>query len=397
MTSPDAPRPASSSRQKSKSREWIPRIWAGATAPAWFGLLSRNRFAVEWPYLHIAIIDSLTSPFNSLLGLAQDALFSRAIARKPFSEPPIFILGHWRTGTTLLHELLIQDERHSFPTSYQCVAPSHFLLTEWLATRCLSFMVPSRRPMDNMALGWDRPQEDEFALCNLGAQSPYLTMAFPNHPPRAQAYYELRDVTDTERDAWCRVLSKFMRAVNYRNPKRLVLKSPTHTWRMKVLSRLFPEARFVHIVRDPCTVYLSTVHLLKVLYSTQGFQKPRFEGLEEYVFNTFLDMHRALDDARAEVPTARFHELRYEDLVADPIGQLEAIYARLELGDFDPARPSVERYLERVKDYKTNRYELPVELHAEINRRWGEVIRRHGYWREPGQPLETRPAGQSRP
>ena len=45
-----------------------------------------------------------------------------------------------------------------------------------------------------MAAGWDRPQEDEFALCNMGVRSPYLTIAFPNHPPQDQDYLDFRGV-----------------------------------------------------------------------------------------------------------------------------------------------------------------------------------------------------------
>ena len=83
-------------------------------------------------------------------------------------------------GTTLLHELLIRDPRHAFPTTYECLVPHHFLMTESWLPKLLWWMMPSRRPMDNMPAGWDRPQEDEFALCLLGQPSPYERIAFPN-------------------------------------------------------------------------------------------------------------------------------------------------------------------------------------------------------------------------
>lgn len=98
-------------------------------------------------------------------------------------QPPVFIIGHWRTGTTLLHELLILDPRHNFPNTYQCLEPNHFLLTEKFFKSYFNFLLPTRRPMDNMEAGWDKPQEDEFALCMMGQPSPYLDVAFPNNPP----------------------------------------------------------------------------------------------------------------------------------------------------------------------------------------------------------------------
>src|SRR5687768_18104609 len=46
---------------------------------------------------------------------------------------------------------------------------------------------------------------------------------------------------------------------------RSILKSPPHTCRVPTLLRLFPDARFVHIVRDPYAVYPSTLHLWRIL------------------------------------------------------------------------------------------------------------------------------------
>ena len=41
---------------------------------------------------------------------------------------PVFVIGHWRAGTTLLHELLVRDPRHTYPNTYDCFGPNHFLL-----------------------------------------------------------------------------------------------------------------------------------------------------------------------------------------------------------------------------------------------------------------------------
>src|SRR4029077_5609932 len=91
----------------------------------------------------------------------------------------IFIIGHWRTGTTLLYELLTLDQRFIAPTPMECFAPA-VCLGFGRVLRWLSFMLPANRPMDNMPVGWDRPQEDEFALMNLGLGSPALEWAVVN-------------------------------------------------------------------------------------------------------------------------------------------------------------------------------------------------------------------------
>jgi hypothetical protein len=357
----------------------MPRIWEGCDFLAWMRLLFRNRFAVGLPYVYIAVVITFVSACHTVLRLIQDALFAAQVRQTPIPQSPLFILGHWRTGTTLLHELLILDERHSFPTTYECLEPNHFLLTERLLSRLFWFLMPSRRPMDNMAAGWDRPQEDEFALCMMGQPSPYLTIAFPNHPPQDQEALDLEGLSPLKRAAWKRAFLLLLRRITFRNPKRLVLKSPTHTCRIRTLLELFPDARFVHIVRDPYVVFASTVNLWKSLHQTHGLQTPTFAGLEEQVFTTFTRMYQKLEEGRKLVEPSCFYELRYEDLVSDPIGEMWKLYDHLGLGGFEAVRPQLEEYLAKNRDYRTNKYQLAPELRAEITRRWGDVIRQYGY------------------
>ena len=91
--------------------------------------------------------------------------------------------------------MMVLDEQHTSPSTYACLAPSHFLLTEEFARQWLNFLLPEHRPMDNMPIGWERPQEDEFALANLGIPSPYLKIAFPNEPDHYPEYLTLEGVS----------------------------------------------------------------------------------------------------------------------------------------------------------------------------------------------------------
>ncbi|MHB1034426.1 MAG: sulfotransferase family protein [Pirellulales bacterium] len=362
-----------------KDRPWIPRFWDGMNFSAWLRILSRARFIVHWQCIGMAFMITLFSAANSLLGYLQTLIYGRRVARTEIKQPPIFILGHWRSGTTYLHELLILDERHTYPTTLECFAPHHFLLSEWFISRWLRFLAPARRPMDNVAVGWDRPQEDEFALCNMGLPSPYLTMAFPNGGFQDQDYLDFHGVAPEARARWKQKLLWFLKQVTFRKPKRIVLKSPPHTARIKLLLELFPDARFVHIVRDPYAIFPSTVNLWKSLYREQGLQSPRFEGLEDHVFETFNRMYASFDQERDLLGPGQFCEVRYEELVRDPVGQMRAIYDALELGEFDKALPAIEAYAANVADYQTNRFKLAPETRAEISRRWGEFIEKYGY------------------
>jgi omega-hydroxy-beta-dihydromenaquinone-9 sulfotransferase len=368
-------------QSRANRREWAPRFWEGCHFFAWMRLLIRNRFAVNWRYWYIAVIITLISVLHTLLRLFQTIRYGRQLARTKVRHAPIFIIGHWRTGTTLLHELMILDDRHNYPTTYECLSPNHFLFTEGFFSRWMGFLLPAHRPMDNMSAGWDRPQEDEFALCMLGQPSPYLTVAFPNHGPVFPEYLDLEGISPRALAGWKKTFLSFLQQITARDSRRLVLKSPPHTARIKVLLQMFPNARFIHIIRNPYVIFPSTIHLWKSLYRNHGLQNPNYQGLEEYVLTTFLRLYEKLEEGKQLVDPSRFYQLRYEDLITDPIRQMRALYDHLELGEFERVLPKLEDYLRSVEGYETNKYEITPEMRSKIAQRWGPVIRRYGYER----------------
>jgi hypothetical protein len=362
-----------------KDRFWIPRFWDGMTVSAWFALLVRNRFAVAPSRIAMMLIISVISVVNSFLWLIQTAIFGRKIASTKIQDDPIFVIGHWRSGTTLLHELLVLDDRHTYPDTFECFVPNHFLVSSWWLRPLVGVLLPARRPMDNMAAGWDRPQEDEFALCNMGIRSPYRTIAFPNRPPQDQEYFDLENVSPAAREGWKRGMLRFLKCITMLRAKRIVLKSPPHTFRVKVLLELFPNARFIHIIRNPQEIFPSTMNLWKRLYRDQGLQVPSAEGLEDYVFDTFNRMYEVFERDRRLIAPGRICEIRYEDLISDPIAQMQAIYEQLGLGDFEKVMPAMKQYFADKADYQTNRWQFSAAQHAEIGRRWQTFIERYGY------------------
>ena len=340
----------------------------------WVRLLVKNRFRVHPLRLPLALLILLAGVVNAALGAVQWVFYGRRIARAEIREDPIFIIGHWRSGTTLFHELLALDSRHTAPSTYACFVPNHFLLTRRIIAPILSLVVPTQRPMDNMLAGWDRPQEDEFALCNLGVPSPYLTMAFPNQAPQYPEYLSLAQVPPKDRERWKRALHWFLRCVTVEQGKRIVLKSPPHTARIEILLEMFPDARFVHIARDPYAVFASTMHLWKRLFQDQGLQHPCYAGLDEHVLSTFERMDAAFERGRKLLRPGRFCEVRYEDLVADMAAEMRRVYATLELGEIDNVLPAIRAYSEAHAGYQPNRYELSPEECERVARRWVEHV-----------------------
>jgi hypothetical protein len=358
---------------------WCSRFWHGMRFGDWLKLLTRNRFKIHPLRLSMVIAITLWSPFNSILRMVQQCLCGHRIARTRL-EPPIFIVGHWRSGTTFLHELLVRDPRFTYPSTLDCFLPHHSLVSGWFFTIFGNFMLPKQRPQDNVPTGWFHPQEDEFALLNLGLPSPYLRMAFPNGPAVHMEYLDSDQIPVADRAKWLDGLEHFIRVISCRDPgKPVVLKSPPHLGRIEALAERFPGARFIHIIRHPYSVFPSTQRLWRSLDQVQGLQEPAHEGLDEYVYSCLETMYTAFERQRVGLPDGAVCDVLYEDLVSDPIGQVLRIYDQLELGALEPAHRDLEKYVESQRDFKGNRYELDEENRLLLNERWGRFFEPYGY------------------
>lgn len=373
------------------------RFWHGMTASTWFGLLMRNRLKLSPKRLPRALEITLYAAINSALAALQQLIYGRAIAATSIDQPPIFIIGHWRSGTTFLHELLALDQRFTAPTTYECFAPNHFLLSSALLTK-LKFLLPATRPMDAMTTGWEHPQEDEFGLLNMGAGSFYETFAFPNDRPVRATFIDLAELPETRRAVWIDGFVRFLKQTTLRSQReevrrhgvgararRLVLKSPTHTARIEMLSKLFPGARFVHMVRDPYELLPSTERLWTSMCRVQSCQLPDWSAagdrpsLQDFVFDTLDRLYRDYHRQRANLPSGSFCEVRYEDLARDPMAQVRRIYDELGLDGFAEVEPELARHLCTLGDYRASREASNPDQKLAVARRWHAYFSDFGY------------------
>ena len=308
--------------------------------------------------------------------------YGRKVAQTEIEKPPVFVIGHWRSGTTLLHELLALDGRFSYPSTYDCFCPHHFLLSRPYLRWFVSAVLPKHRPMDQMVNGVDLPQEDEFALCTLGAPTPYFRVAFPNGPAVHEEFFDLESVDPEKLDHFRGALTYFLQALTYRDKKQLILKSPPHTGRIGRLSKWYEGSKFIHISRSPFEIFPSTVRLWKALDTVQGLQKPRYddETLHELIFNGYDRMYGGyFRHSQQLIDQDQLVEIRYEDLIAKPLETIEAVYKHLDIGDFESVVPKIEKYFAHRKDYKANKNPIDESLAAMIKERWQQYIQRYDY------------------
>jgi hypothetical protein len=353
--------------------------FSGATFGDWLRVLRQNRFRVAPRYWPRAAAITLSSLLNSVQARWEEWRYGGKICKAKV-HPPLFILGIWRSGTTHLHNLLARDARFACPNTYQVFFPRTFLSTERAGARVLGFFMPRRRPQDNVAMRIDEPQEDEFALCSLTGHSVMLGWAFPHNRDFYDRYLTFRNVPRAEVAEWQGALAYFVQKLSFKHGRPIVLKSPAHTCRIQLLLETFPDARFVHIRRNPLAVFQSTLHMYHKVLPYWSLQRPDLSALEDYIARQYREVYDAFFDERELIPSGRFHELAYESLETDPVGQLRSLYETLSLPDFAPAEAAVRQYLASLSDYRKNAFsELNVELRQRLSREWRRCFEAWGY------------------
>ena len=323
----------------------------------------------------------LAGGLHSAVGALQTAFVGSRRGIAP-CEGSIFILGFWRSGTTLLHELLCKDERFGFATTYACLNPHHFMLTQSAMLARPSPQV--RRPQDKMMISLAAPQEDEFALLCLGARSPYEGLLVPSRMAEAFALADPKEMSAEDECRWRATFETFFRGVSLvSGGKPLILKSPAHSYRVPTLRELLPDPRFVLIVRNPYEVLESMVRTLRALTTKYGLDAgPADDAVREIILRERIRFESKLRAGVADLPGRRFAVITFEQLVRSPVSVIESLYRQLELPSFEPVRQQLEAEVAKRRGYVQESGRPAGTWARRIEREWGELFERYGYDRE---------------
>jgi hypothetical protein len=341
----------------------------GMPLDEWIRMLRKHGFAVDAPYLPRAALMTLTSALTSLIRAYENRKYGPEIADVEVRRP-LFILGHWRSGTTHLHNLLAQDEQFAYPNTWQALSPHTFLSTERYSS-ILRLAAPKTRLIDNVAFAPNVPLEDEFATFGTMC-SPFVGWIFPRWAGYYDRYLTFRAVPEEEVDRWKASLELLYKKLTWKFGRPLVLKSPPHTGRIALLLEMFPDSRFVHIHRDPFAVFQSARQWSPVMERVSCLQKPHSpEEIDARIIGCYKSLYDAFFEERDLIPDGRFHEIRFEDLERDPVAEIRRLYESLNIPGFETFRPALEDYVRSNSSYRKNDYqELPASLRREILRSW---------------------------
>ena len=320
------------------------------------------------------------------IGRLPFSLIERVIVwvKKPKTDPitpPIFILGHWRSGTTHLYNVMSKADRFGFVSPFSTALPWDILVIGRLFSPLLRKSLPSSRYIDNVKVDAISPQEDEIALANMTDISYYHAIYFPE---KFDHYFDqgtfFDNMSDAEIKRWEKTLRYlYLKLTLDQGGRQLLIKNPVYTARPAHLHSLYPDAKFIHIHRHPYKVFVSMRNFYEKLFPPLALQNYDHIDIDTLVFKTYRRMMIALKEQVKTLPEAQYAEIGFNEFQANPLGELSRVYKQLNLGDFEDDKVAFSSYLDSVKSYKKNTFDLSPDLIAKIDENWSDLYADWGY------------------
>lgn len=327
-----------------------------------FRLLGRNRVSFCPKYICRILFLALNACWAGIFAAVERRKFREKYEKINLPADPVIIIGHWRTGSTFLHQLMSRDPQFCSPTLFQTTIPDSFLISEKYYRPVMSRLMPSERPMDNVKSGFDEPQEEEYATFRMSGVSALERLIFPKSTQYFPEQYEAEGRnSDWDSEEWEKAFVLFCKKLYFISGKPLLLKNPFLSMRIKEVRMVFPQARFIHIYRHPFKVIPSTIRMWEIVSRQNKLNRhqPCFSTRDVAAF--FRKMSTTVREEFSFMESSRYSEVRYEDLVADPIHTLKKIYACLDIPFSEEFEKILANMLAEGKTYTANTFRLSQE------------------------------------
>jgi hypothetical protein len=282
---------------------------------------------------------------------------SRPVAEEAALPAPWLIAGPWRSGTTLMHELLHAACGGITPRTWQCMNACAFQL----GGRGADPARVTARPMDGLPVTADSPQEDEFALLTLGVDSAYRAFLMPHRLPALQ---HTLDPEYWSRDHhWLTTWEAFLRGVVHAAgpgaSAPLILKSPNHTYRLPALIQRHPKAKVLWMVRSPVDVFHSNRRMWTAMFDLYGCTRSTPQDLDAFIGLALQRAAAMLTWCLRELPDDQLFVMDFEQLSQAPAACTEAVVQHWTAGPpADAGRLAAA--IERLRVAPGQPYEAPV-------------------------------------
>ena len=336
---------------------------------------------IDGPYKNKYYLTKGVCRLLSLLVPLQDRLYRKHLEAKPLQNDPVFILGHWRSGTTFVHNIFAQDKHFGYTTTYQTVFPHLMMFGQPMFKKTMGWLMPDKRPTDNMELAPDLPQEEEFALSNM---MPYSYYDFWFFPKRMQEYCDkyltFEKITPEELRVFKETFLKLVKISLWNTGGTQYLsKNPPHTGRVQALVEMFPNAKFIYLMRNPYTVFESTRSFYNNTIKPLELQHFSEEEMEANILESYTKLYQAYEKQKQFIPEGNLYEVKFEEFEADALETTRKIYEQLQIPGWEEARPAIEAYVGKKKGYKKNKYEYKPRTVQLVNQHWGYALKDWNY------------------
>jgi len=349
----------------------------GANLRTWLGMFWKYRKQIEWRfYPKCFVLTFMILLFTPLIWWERFRWDKKI--RETKVKAPIFILGHQRSGTTYLHYLLGRDPQFGFLSVKESFMPWLYLSFEKMLQRMLGNKMPSKRPMDNLRLSVDMPTEPEYSIGNMTWASMLPGYYFPKMLHWAFRQFVMFDDKEAQK-AWQESLKYFMQKLSLHHEcKQLIIKAPENLSRVESILEVFPDAKFIHIYRDPYRVYFSTERLYSITLPMVALQHWTQNVVDDFILTSYREMFLKYFESRIKIPEGNLVEVKYEDFIGNEMNTLREVYKTLGL-EFEAAAPHIQSEVKSYEGYQTNKYEYDSKTMEEVYSAWEPVFKELGY------------------
>lgn len=372
---------------KAKGKDNTPKYMliasVGSSFKNWIKLLWINRFDIDLRHIpYVLLITFLSIVFFPVMML-EKLIFYKRINAITLKEP-VFIIGPMRSGTTFLHYLLSKDKQYAWLRTAETIFPRIYLLLDPLVNFLVHKFLPKKRPMDNLPIDIDCPQEEEFGMANLCVYSPYNGAYFPKK--LSEFYYKysfFKNVNNKIIEKWKKTYFYFLKKISYSNDnKRLLSKSIVNPGRLRYIIEMFPDAKFIFMYRNPYKLILSSKKLfarnvLPHMAYHQITEEQLVDSILDIAKNCFLTYHKDRDLIKPE----NLIEIKFEDFVRTPLAFLKEIYTKLNIDGFEDSKEAFIDYIKTFKNYQADSYNIAPALEEKIYTTLQFVFERYDYRR----------------
>ena len=350
----------------------------GSTVPNFFRVLSMGN--VDWDKIPKLVLTFIVILISTPFQLYEYFIFRNKIKKFRFKKPPVFIIGHWRSGTTHLHNLLCKDPNHGFVTTYQGVFPNN-MKSKWIFKTFMELNIPDKRPSDNVKLSADFPQEEEFALGSMTVATFYHFFYFPSlNDTLYEKFIRLNGISTQAKKALKRKYNELLvKAALNTKKDQIIIKNPLNTGKIKLLLEMYPDAKFIHIYRNPIITYLSTNRFFKSLLPATYLEDYNEDYITEKIVLNYKNLMNDYFETKDLIPKQNLYEIKFEDFDENNLLHLKEIYDQLGLETWKDAKPHFTSYIQAQEHYKKNKYKITKAELDLLKDEWGFAMKKLDY------------------